>query len=148
MLKLRSELENTDEASLKAFDFELKSFDWKKYLDNYCLGTRHYLLKNKPETLDSSRKHLKRLKYLHYFVQCLFAFIIYWIFKCYIWIICINCFTNPRTLLLHLWLIFIKEIKYRWIDFNNPIVYYYFYLWTFKSKVYKINRFREISRSL
>jgi len=84
MLKLRSELENTDEASLKAFDFELKSFDWKKYLDNYCLGTRHYLLKNKPETLDSSRKHLKRLKYLHYFVQCLFAFIIYWIFKCYI----------------------------------------------------------------
>ena len=65
MLKLRSELENTDEASLKAFDFELKSFDWKKYLDNYCLGTRHYLLKNKPETLDSSRKHLKRLKYLH-----------------------------------------------------------------------------------
>ena len=129
MLKLRSELENTDEASLKAFDFELKSFDWKKYLDNYCLGTRHYLLKNKPETLDSSRKHLKRLKYLHYFVQCLFAFIIYWIFKCYIWIICINCFTNPRTLLLHLWLIFIKEIKYTWIDFNNHIVYYfYFYL--------------------
>ena len=80
--QLRSELEKTDEASLKAFDFELQSFDWKLYLDNYCLGTRHFLMKNEPETLDSSRKHLKRMKFLHYFVQCLLGFIIYYIFNC------------------------------------------------------------------
>ena len=33
MLKLRAELEQTDEASLQAFDFDLRSLDWKLFLE-------------------------------------------------------------------------------------------------------------------
>ena len=37
LLKLRLDLEQTDEASLQAFDFDLSSFDWTSYFDDYCL---------------------------------------------------------------------------------------------------------------
>ena len=84
MLKLRAELEQTDEASLQAFDFDLRSLDWKLFLENYLLGIRHFLLKNKPETLDSSRKKLKLMKFLHYLVQCFFVIFIYYITRCFI----------------------------------------------------------------
>ena len=73
LLKLRLDLEQTDESSLQAFDFDLSSFDWTSYFDDYCLGTRHFLLKNKPESLDASRKRMKLMKILHYFTQFVFG---------------------------------------------------------------------------
>ena len=85
MLKLQSELEQTDNSSLQAFDFDLRSLDWQLFLENYLLGIRHFLLKNKPETLDSSRKRLKFMKFLHYIFQCFFVIFIYYITRCFIW---------------------------------------------------------------
>ena len=75
MLKLRSDLEHADETSLQTFDFDIRSMDWKLFLENYMLGIRLFLLKNKPETLEASRKKLKLMKFLHYFVQCFFGFL-------------------------------------------------------------------------
>ena len=73
MIKLRGELEQADETSLKKFDFEIESLDWKLFLENYLLGIRHFLLKNKPETLEASRKRLALMKFLHYFVKYFFG---------------------------------------------------------------------------
>ena len=84
MLKLQSELEQTDNSSLQAFDFDMRSLDWQLFLENYLLGIRHFLLKNKPETLDSSRRRLKLMKFLHYIVQCFFVIFIYYITRCFI----------------------------------------------------------------
>ena len=79
MLKLRSDLEQADKTSLQSFDFDIRSLDWKLFLENYLLGIRHFLLKNKPETLESSRKRLKLMKFLHYFVQFFFGFIFFYV---------------------------------------------------------------------
>lgn len=83
LLKLRSDLEQTDEASLQAFDFDLSSFDWTSYFDDYCLGTRHFLLKNKPESMEASRFRMKLLMCLHYSIQFVFGFGLLYIFKCF-----------------------------------------------------------------
>ena len=79
MLKLRSDLEQADKTSLQSFDFDIQSLDWKLFLENYLLGIRHFLLKNKPETLESSRKRLKLMKFLHYFVQFFLGFIFFYV---------------------------------------------------------------------
>lgn len=73
LLKLRLDLEQTDEASLQAFDFDLSSFDWKSYFDDYAWGTRHFLLKNKPESLEVSRKIMNLKKLVHYSIPLIFG---------------------------------------------------------------------------
>jgi len=73
LLKLRLDLEQTDEASLQAFDFDLSSFDWKSYFDDYAWGTRHFVLKNKPESLEVSRKIMNLKKLVHYSIPLFFG---------------------------------------------------------------------------
>lgn len=79
---LRTQLCQTDEQSLQTFDFNIRSMNWRDFMDTYVLGTRHYVLKNRPETLESSRKKLKRLHLLHFLVQIGFAVFIYYLFSC------------------------------------------------------------------
>ena len=84
LMKLQADVEHCDEQSLQIFNFDLKTLDWRVYFDKYVLGTRHFVLKNDPNTLDSSRKKMKLMQMLHFFVQFCFIFIIYYLFKCYI----------------------------------------------------------------
>ena len=77
---LRSALVKVDPKSLATFDFDIKSLDWKSFIDHYVLGTRHYVLKNKPDTLHSSRKKMRILHLLHFIVQIAFAAFIYYLF--------------------------------------------------------------------
>jgi len=77
---LRSALVKVDPKSLATFDFDIKSLDWKAFMDHYVLGTRHYVLKNKPDTLHSSRKKMRILHLLHFIVQIAFAAFIYYLF--------------------------------------------------------------------
>jgi hypothetical protein len=73
--KLQSALVNTDDnESLESFSFDISSLDWKIFNDNYVLGVRHYVLKNHPDSMDSSRKKLKILYFLHRFIQLAFVF--------------------------------------------------------------------------
>merc|ERR1712012_1377858 len=53
---LHSALTKADPQSLATFNFDISNMDWKSFIDQYVLGTRHYVLKNKPDTLHSSRK--------------------------------------------------------------------------------------------
>ena len=78
--QLHSALAKVDPKSLDTFDFNMKSLDWKDFLDQYVLGTRHYVLKNKPETMPSSRKKMKVLYLLHLFVQFSFAALFFYFF--------------------------------------------------------------------
>ena len=78
--QLRTTLVKSDPHSLETFDFDIKSLDWRRFIDHYVLGTRHFVLKNKPETLDSSRKKLKFLHLLHFIVQILFVLFVYYLF--------------------------------------------------------------------
>lgn len=51
---------NLSEVDKEKFFCDLSKVDPKEYLVNYILGTRHFLLKEKPETLPKARATLKR----------------------------------------------------------------------------------------
>lgn len=78
--RLRSDLAQTDEHSIECFDFDISTLDWYTFIFDYVLGTRHYVLKNSPTTLDWSRKKLKILHLCHFFIQLMFAFLLYYLF--------------------------------------------------------------------
>merc|ERR1712008_65208 len=72
--KLQSALVNTDNESLESFSFDIRSLDWKDFIDHNVLGMRHYVLKNHHNSMESSRKKLKILYFLHRFIQLAFVF--------------------------------------------------------------------------
>jgi len=72
--KLHSALVNTDENSLKTFDFDIRPLDWRSFTNHYVLGTRHFVFKDNPDTMDFSRKKLKILYFLHCVIQLFFIF--------------------------------------------------------------------------
>ena len=72
--KLQSTLVNTDNESLESFSFDIRSLDWKNFVEHNVLGMRHYVLKNHPDSMESSRKKLNILYFLHRFIQLAFVF--------------------------------------------------------------------------
>lgn len=58
--KLKSLREKLNPEDSKTFNFDMRDVDWTKYIQNYILGARHYLLKEKPETLPAARIFLRR----------------------------------------------------------------------------------------
>ncbi|XP_032686164.1 fatty acyl-CoA reductase wat-like isoform X3 [Odontomachus brunneus] len=59
------------------FDFNMKGFDWSKYLDDHFKGVRLYLLKDDLSTLENSRIKLKRLYWIHQVTKFLLTFIVF-----------------------------------------------------------------------
>lgn len=62
--------------------FQLQ-INWDEYIGNYILGARHYLLKEKPETLPKARVLLRRLYLLDKFVSLIFYGLILWLIYSY-----------------------------------------------------------------
>jgi len=75
---LHNSLVSTDENSLKTFDFDIKPLDWRIFCDHYQLGTRHFVFKDHPDTMNYSRKKLKILYFLHFIVQLTFVFFVFY----------------------------------------------------------------------
>lgn len=63
--------------------FPIFQIDWNEYLGNYILGARHFLLKEKPETLPKARILLHRLYLLDKLVSVLFYGLILWLIYTY-----------------------------------------------------------------
>lgn len=57
--------------------------DWDSYLCNYILGARHFLLKEKPETLPKARILLRRLYLLDKLVSVLLYGLLLWLIYSY-----------------------------------------------------------------
>jgi len=79
--KLHQDLVETDPQSLKDFDFDIKSLNWRNFFENYVLGTRHYVLKNSPTSMEASKKKMRLLGFLHFTLQ--FVFGMFMIYKIY-----------------------------------------------------------------
>ena len=73
---LQSALVNTDTESLESFSFDIRSLDWKIFTDHNVLGMRHYVLKDNPDSIESSRKKLNILYFLHRIIQLAFVFFV------------------------------------------------------------------------
>ncbi|XP_008549791.1 fatty acyl-CoA reductase wat [Microplitis demolitor] len=66
-------LDSKDKLSLK---FTFDKFDWKHYLRNHMLGVRLYLFKEDMSTLESARKRLQRLRWIHETVKIAVGFFV------------------------------------------------------------------------
>lgn len=59
--------ENLSETDQKTFNFALSALHWPTYMEQYCLGTKRYVMKEELNTLPTARKHLSK------WVSCLFS---------------------------------------------------------------------------
>ncbi|XP_068212189.1 putative fatty acyl-CoA reductase CG5065 [Palaemon carinicauda] len=59
---LWSTLSETDQ---KTFNFALSALHWPTYMEQYCLGSKLYVMKEELNTLPSARKHLSKMWWIH-----------------------------------------------------------------------------------
>lgn len=57
------------------FNLDVMRIDWNDFMRSYVLGSRHYLMKNKPDTIKASRANLERLRKRDMFIRCALAFV-------------------------------------------------------------------------
>ena len=58
-----------NEKDREIFDFDMKEFDYPKYLDNYIKGIRKYVFKQDPSSIPRTLRHMKILCCLDLFVK-------------------------------------------------------------------------------
>ncbi|XP_031638474.1 putative fatty acyl-CoA reductase CG5065 [Contarinia nasturtii] len=75
--------DNMSEKDKEIFYFSVEDVDWNAYIGHYILGARHYLLKEKPETLPKARTLLRRLYLLDRLVSVLFYGLTFWLIYSY-----------------------------------------------------------------
>jgi fatty acyl-CoA reductase len=52
--------ESMTEKDRETFYTDIKMVSWDDYIKQFVLGTRHYYLKEDPDTLPSARRHINR----------------------------------------------------------------------------------------
>ncbi len=57
MLDLYQSLSPADK---KTFNFDMKSIDWHTYMENYCIGTKKYALKEDMTRIGKARVALRK----------------------------------------------------------------------------------------
>ena len=57
MLDLYQSLSPADK---KTFNFDMKSIDWHTYMENYCIGTKKYALKEDMTRIGKARAALRK----------------------------------------------------------------------------------------
>lgn len=57
---VRALLRQMNKADRSIFRVDTSAVEWEKYMEVYCLGIRHYLLKQKPESLPKARKYMQK----------------------------------------------------------------------------------------
>ena len=63
--KIISEMNELDN---KVFNVDVRELNWKNYIENYCLGTKKYLLKEDMSNMNKCRQQLLKLKLINNFV--------------------------------------------------------------------------------
>jgi len=59
LFMLMKELNDIDN---KVFNFDISDINWKSYIEQYCLGTKVYLMKEDMTNINACRKRLARMK--------------------------------------------------------------------------------------
>lgn len=57
---VRNLLTEMSQKDRQTFQFDISVIDWDKYLENYVLGIREFLLKQNPKSLSSCRRKMSR----------------------------------------------------------------------------------------
>ncbi|XP_061466460.1 fatty acyl-CoA reductase 1 isoform X2 [Rhineura floridana] len=64
----------------KAFNFDVRQLHWAEYMENYCMGTKKYVLNEEMSGLPAARKHLNKLRNIRYGFNTVLVILIWRIF--------------------------------------------------------------------
>ncbi|XP_043944137.1 fatty acyl-CoA reductase 2 isoform X2 [Protopterus annectens] len=64
----------------KSFNFDARQLNWPEYIENYCIGTKKYVLNEDMSGLPAARQHLKKLRNIRYAFNTTLLVIIWRIF--------------------------------------------------------------------
>uniref|UniRef100_A0A9J7YVC5 Fatty acyl-CoA reductase n=1 Tax=Cyprinus carpio carpio TaxID=630221 RepID=A0A9J7YVC5_CYPCA len=64
----------------KAFNFDVRQLHWAEYMENYCMGTKKYVLNEELSGLPAARKHLNKLRNIRYTFNTILVVFIWRIF--------------------------------------------------------------------
>ncbi|KAK6482740.1 fatty acyl-CoA reductase 1 [Huso huso] len=64
----------------KIFNFDVRQLHWPEYIENYCIGTKKYVLNEDMSGLPAARQHLKKLRNIRFAFNTIFLVFIWRIF--------------------------------------------------------------------
>nr|XP_015207363.1 PREDICTED: fatty acyl-CoA reductase 2 [Lepisosteus oculatus] len=64
----------------KTFNFDVRQLNWPEYIENYCIGTKKYVLNEDMSGLPAARQHLKKLRNIRYAFNTILVVFIWRIF--------------------------------------------------------------------
>ncbi|XP_076588915.1 fatty acyl-CoA reductase 1 isoform X2 [Chaetodon auriga] len=64
----------------KVFNFDVRQLHWAEYMENYCMGTKKYVLNEELSGLPAARKHLNKLRNIRYSFNTILVVLIWRIF--------------------------------------------------------------------
>ncbi|XP_031438737.1 fatty acyl-CoA reductase 1 [Clupea harengus] len=50
----------------KTFNFDVRQLNWPEYIENYCIGTKKYVLNEDMSEIPAARQHLRKLRNIRY----------------------------------------------------------------------------------
>ncbi|KAM9278658.1 fatty acyl-CoA reductase 1 isoform 2-T3 [Morus bassanus] len=64
----------------KMFNFDVRQLHWAEYMENYCIGTKKYVLNEEMSGIPAARKHLNKLRNIRYGFNTVLVILIWRIF--------------------------------------------------------------------
>ncbi|XP_069713637.1 fatty acyl-CoA reductase 1 isoform X2 [Phaenicophaeus curvirostris] len=64
----------------KTFNFDVRQLHWAEYIENYCMGTKKYVLNEEMSGIPAARKHLNKLRNIRYGFNTVLVILIWRIF--------------------------------------------------------------------
>ncbi|XP_035011887.1 fatty acyl-CoA reductase 1 isoform X1 [Hippoglossus stenolepis] len=64
----------------KMFNFDVRQLHWAEYMENYCMGTKKYVLNEELSGLPAARKHLNKLRNIRYTFNTVLVVLIWRVF--------------------------------------------------------------------
>ncbi|TSQ92664.1 Fatty acyl-CoA reductase 1 [Bagarius yarrelli] len=62
------------------FNFDVRQLHWAEYMENYCMGTKQYVLNEELSGLPAARKHLNKLRNIRYTFNTVLVILIWRVF--------------------------------------------------------------------
>uniref|UniRef100_A0A8C6LHA7 Fatty acyl-CoA reductase n=1 Tax=Nothobranchius furzeri TaxID=105023 RepID=A0A8C6LHA7_NOTFU len=64
----------------KMFNFDVRQLNWPEYIENYCIGTKKYVLNEDMSDIPAARQHLRKLRNIRYTFNTLLVVFIWRVF--------------------------------------------------------------------
>ncbi|XP_068611535.1 fatty acyl-CoA reductase 1 [Brachionichthys hirsutus] len=64
----------------KTFNFDVRQLNWHEYIENYCIGTKKYVLNEDMSGIPAARQHLRKLRNIRYTFNTLLVVFIWRVF--------------------------------------------------------------------